>query len=915
MSVESGSKLFDNQMATMAVLTSHLIIINHKGEISSNLGNLLGITFYAKLRIAKTEFKPSILFVLRDQSERNANIKTQIAKLKEKLNEETKFIQESLDSIFDIDADNLILLPNAFSEDIGEITKVKYKWRNKIFSSDVLKLRHRLVTGYMVNEMKNADKHRFDNMHDLYTKMSSNWTTIENHGDSILSCKDLEEIRVRNELSKKVKNIINGYEEQFKVKCDEIIKENYSLLEKNYNDHLMTFTKNKLEETFNDTKETGLANYKKQTNLSIYPESLKNEFENRIKNNLEWIKDIYLMKWKDKSETLKHSNNLETEKQKIIKDTENILNNTNDDINYFRKKIQVKFDELEVLFEKKVEETYPNDDKIVEDLVYKFNNSRQIMRDNIFIEKSKDLNMTKVMNFVFNQNFDFKNEEYKNWYSTIIGELKNRFSDKPKLIIESIKRIINDQVLTEIFNNIGVNYCIDDTVIRNIIQILTEHLFNTKSILLEKRKYFKIDVLINDIIFVTLRNVFLMLKGNRENAKTKEKNEYKRLQKETAFVVYKDFLCKNNSKETGSHLGDTIVNNLFSLMQTKLQVEVCDEMQNEILKQIKSPENLIELAYNKSFGCSNYPNVFKYATDINKYCLEVLTDMTSPHIKEMLDYNINEITLGYRKLLNSITQIDANSDQIKKTRDFLQILTKFVSESDNLNYFANLFQKLQNSITNLDIKNFDIFKNSFKVKINEKTGLDEQINVFKEEFYRKAHDKHKIYIDIYLGCNSTCPLCGSKCNLKKGHIGGHCSTKHIFMGFQGWKCIETNVVRTVFCWSEFIFKNSQIWIGEDKVYKNGEIYLTECHKDWLQNVNDNYLKFGHTPDFNDKVIKAWMNTRKPLIFKYRKVSEENGEKKVIDRTDYENSWTNLEDVNSILPENFIPKWNDLNGLE
>lgn len=86
MSVESNNIVFDNQLATMAVLSSHMIIINHKGEISMNLQKLLGITFYAKLHTSKSAFKPSIMFVLRDQTSREeSSVSQQALKLKSEL--------------------------------------------------------------------------------------------------------------------------------------------------------------------------------------------------------------------------------------------------------------------------------------------------------------------------------------------------------------------------------------------------------------------------------------------------------------------------------------------------------------------------------------------------------------------------------------------------------------------------------------------------------------------------------------------------------------------------------------------------------------------------------------------------------------------------------------------------------------
>ncbi len=63
MSLEESGSIFDNQMVTMAVLSSNLVIINHKGEISSTLEDLIGMSLYAKVQIQVSPFKPKLLFV------------------------------------------------------------------------------------------------------------------------------------------------------------------------------------------------------------------------------------------------------------------------------------------------------------------------------------------------------------------------------------------------------------------------------------------------------------------------------------------------------------------------------------------------------------------------------------------------------------------------------------------------------------------------------------------------------------------------------------------------------------------------------------------------------------------------------------------------------------------------------------
>ena len=66
MSLEESGSIFDNQMVTMAVLSSNIVLVNHKGDISSNLEDLIGMSLYAKIQIQSSPFKPSLIVVLRD---------------------------------------------------------------------------------------------------------------------------------------------------------------------------------------------------------------------------------------------------------------------------------------------------------------------------------------------------------------------------------------------------------------------------------------------------------------------------------------------------------------------------------------------------------------------------------------------------------------------------------------------------------------------------------------------------------------------------------------------------------------------------------------------------------------------------------------------------------------------------------
>ncbi|CAF4568946.1 unnamed protein product, partial [Didymodactylos carnosus] len=118
LSLEESGSIFDNQTITMAILSSHIVLINHKGELSSNLEGLIGMSLYAKLQLQNSPLKPKVLFVLRDQMDRNKKIFCeQLTQFKDNLQTSSRFLKVSIDDELEIKHENIVLLPSAFSED------------------------------------------------------------------------------------------------------------------------------------------------------------------------------------------------------------------------------------------------------------------------------------------------------------------------------------------------------------------------------------------------------------------------------------------------------------------------------------------------------------------------------------------------------------------------------------------------------------------------------------------------------------------------------------------------------------------------------------------------------------------------------------------------------------------------------
>lgn len=66
--------IFDGQMTLMCLNCSHVVLINHKGELSRQLQDLIEISLFAMRHLKIAKNRPKIGFVLRDQQDRSVKV-------------------------------------------------------------------------------------------------------------------------------------------------------------------------------------------------------------------------------------------------------------------------------------------------------------------------------------------------------------------------------------------------------------------------------------------------------------------------------------------------------------------------------------------------------------------------------------------------------------------------------------------------------------------------------------------------------------------------------------------------------------------------------------------------------------------------------------------------------------------------
>jgi hypothetical protein len=235
MSLEESGSIFDNQMVTMAVLSSNLVIVNHKGEISSSLEGLIGMSLYAKIQIQSSPFKPKLLFVLRDQTQRDMNIfQHQLNRLKDNIQANADFLQMSIDD--ELEMKHVVLMPSAFTEDTNRDYGIVQKWRTETFAVEINKLRTTVFksldeqmtetanSNSMQRQLSNTTIVRKNYDKYLYSKLTTNWKSIDELGEGLLRCQSLYELSVQNELKSIAGSIIAVQQNQLQRRGSELIE-------------------------------------------------------------------------------------------------------------------------------------------------------------------------------------------------------------------------------------------------------------------------------------------------------------------------------------------------------------------------------------------------------------------------------------------------------------------------------------------------------------------------------------------------------------------------------------------------------------------------------------------------------------------------------------------------------------------
>ena len=215
----------DGQITIMAMACSHVVIINYKGEISSELKDLLEVGLNSMSHLGLTHIKPKLAFVLRDQRDRDVDVQTtSLQKLKSMLKEASQRSNMHFDDAC------IFLLPSAFSAIPKGEKSVEVP--STVFSQEIFELRKKIFLlaqeGSRMMNFVSPGKETGNALVDWYNHAALIWSTLTNFGYSLLYYKTLE-IQINKDLTD-IFNLVfatvfENEESGYKVKAERYLTE------------------------------------------------------------------------------------------------------------------------------------------------------------------------------------------------------------------------------------------------------------------------------------------------------------------------------------------------------------------------------------------------------------------------------------------------------------------------------------------------------------------------------------------------------------------------------------------------------------------------------------------------------------------------------------------------------------------
>lgn len=944
MSLEESGSIFDNQMVTMAVLTSHLVLINHKGELNSTLEGLMGMSLYAKSQIQSSPLKPKLFFILRDQTIRDTatyTFREQLNRFKDNLEKSASFLKVSIDDELDMKQENIILLPSAFSEDVNKDLNILQRWRNQIFAYKINDLR--AIAFRELQQCCSKQELGLKTIDILYNKLSGNWKTIDDLGLGLLECKSLAELQLNNELKSIAKEIMQKQSLSLLQKGGKLIKDLLSnekktteeLMDNEINDiqlnsnvDMKRFIQNGFDQLDTLTCkfiEDGIKEYEQCTQQKCYA-SLKSNIQKNIESSIRYTQHLLKQQFEQDAYAI-------CEKKAALQVQKRLLNvaktyfdrqtQTTVDIDELNTKLDAEYNTLYQEFKNNLDLLQKSEQDITETIlsiynglvrtkvttsdkydIYKFCSilvpdtyyDKCSKLDDVFKSIRTYLTERKQSKFVNRIKNFFTDSLWKQLNKSLLWFIHPENKESNRIILSSIIEHVIPQLNQDIMtmlSTVKLSYN-DPKLVVDLIQYIDNAVRSQTSPIQKYWNELNKAQLIRDLLLIAFRILIeqasqIALNQNNElNNKLDELIEWKE-------NIKQQFLMIKDSSEQGlkfkNDLKKQIVQELIRIYKNILTTNVREQITNN---SAINPDKIATNAYDDSMGSDppNANNIMKYIIDINRYYQEIALSKINTSRETIIE---NQILLLQRNVSECVSKA-VDTVENHSCENIYHVYQKIV---ENIRKLIPDFQLSPLIGISAKIKNPEQFKESFKKLLLDRDDIYENIRKNQNQLKTVARETAINLIKARLGCQARCPGCGCKCDNTDIDHKNHNSTRHLASAFFGWAIRGTNEPYLFLCYQNWL--TWDVYIGEE-VFTPKRNYYMERQPDWFDDLESKSEKGDYRNDSNPppEQRRAWMAVRKAVIQHY-------SSRDMTDLKEYDHQF--YPDIESI-PTDYVLEWDD-----
>ena len=893
LSLEGGGHVFDGQITVMAMACSDAVIVNHKGEISSQMKELLEVCLYAMDYLKVADIRTEMMFVLRDQRDRNTKVqRDSLTLMRKMLREAMGSGQKDLDDLVSLRQDAIFLLPSAFSEGKREGRTVESP--SGVFSEEAFALRRKILQSTLDDRSTSEPPDDSDALVGWYRHACIVWDTLTNYGYTLLHYKALYELRLHKEINEIVTSLVKQAEIKFNEQAGAVVKKHTERLRAAKDETAVTRYDSECQSELKFLKGTAqeelVRHFEERTQAKKYNEDLKKEFRCKLATPLSSSYEIHIYSWLRQLQLANDRVNTEAFDRSFYVELDKELKRTRYQSSLSESDAAKLFDERWVQYEAKyrkhIKQAKRNNRDIEVEVLTTFSDVLTRHRHSellqVVVPNTRSAQLSKSTDFV-NSSDEIWCDKYLITKSSMAKNVWNRLfpstsSDKGSLLVAVNKmkttvEHLQDRFMKKIESQDGK--C-DTAVVSGIVLLANDEVLKMEPVLatIDEKLRLQRPPFINDLI-VNLQQVAYQVVCSAEDKRISEQERElgrKRVKKRETFLATASDDA-DDLKRAAAFAGEY---NEQLLLWVKSKVhEFASEVRDQVLQQMQDPEKAAERAYQSSFKRGNYDEVLEYCIDVNAYLKKLFTQMFENRKQVALDsseYKLKEnISEMYKMLENTAERWQQSAQSaghyLHDFKDYLEKRAKDLSETSSVRILLMAALVRFPQMANFPIGRVENFCERFKSSVRElltkvQTDLHTIVAASMRDECQQVWEKIK-------GCRAKCPLCGSKCSLVNDHYHHYCA-HHVFPAFHGTRLRHWRHPVFVMCLSTDAAKGS--WgRGDDEPLPSLAKFL-DHYKDcrpWKKSlVSDPTLRIEPAEQ-----IQAWAVCRKPLLKYYRLVDK------------------------------------------